>query len=79
MIEKLAACCASLEIDAYLVGGFVRDWLVSARPGQDIDIAVPGDPEAAAKQIADKLGGEFVTLGSAHGVVRVALPADTEA
>ena len=79
MIEKLAACCASLEIDAYLVGGFVRDWLVSARPGQDIDIAVPGDPEAAAKQIAGNLGGAFVTLGSAHGVVRVALPADAEA
>ncbi len=79
MIEKLAACCASLEIDAYLVGGFVRDWLVSARPGQDIDIAVQGDPEPVAREIAGKLGGAFVPLSTAHGVVRVALPVDAEA
>ena len=52
MIEKLAACCAALETDAYLVGGFVRDWLLSTKPGRDIDIAVAGDPDVIAREIA---------------------------
>ena len=76
MIEKLAACCAPLGIDAYLVGGSVRDWLLSAKPGQDIDIAVSGDPEAIAREIAGRFGGTVVPLSPAHGIVRVAVPAD---
>ena len=76
MIEKLAACCALLETDAYLVGGSVRDWLLSAKPGQDIDIAVSGDPEAIAREIAGRFGGTVVPLSPAHGIVRVAVPAD---
>ena len=76
MIEKLAACCAPLGTDAYLVGGSVRDWLLSAKPGQDIDIAVSGDPEAIAREIAGRFGGTVVPLSPAHGIVRVAVPAD---
>ena len=78
MIEKLVACCASLGTDAYLVGGSVRDWLGSSRPGQDLDIAVPGDPEATAREIAGKFGGTVIPLGLAHGVVRVAVPSNSE-
>ena len=76
MIEKLAACCAPRGTDAYLVGGSVRDWLLSAKPGQDIDIAVSGDPEAIAREIAGRFGGTVVPLSPAHGIVRVAVPAD---
>ena len=76
MIDKLAAHCASLGTDAYLVGGFVRDWLISARPGRDIDIAVSGDPGTIAQGIARKFGGKVVPLGLAHGVVRVVVPND---
>jgi len=79
MIEKLAACCAALETDAYLVGGFVRDWVLSSMPGHDIDIAVSGDPEAIAKDIAQKLSGTVVPLSLAHGAIRVAGPGDVEA
>ena len=79
MIEKLAACCTALGTDAYLVGGFVRDWLLSARPGQDIDIAVSGDFEAIAREIAREFGGTVVPLGPAHGVVRVAGQRDDDA
>jgi poly(A) polymerase len=74
MIDKLAAYCTSSGIDAYLVGGFIRDWLISAKPGQDIDIAVSGDPEAIAQGIAQKFGGTVVPLGPAHGVLRVVTP-----
>ena len=79
MIEQLAACCAALGADAYLVGGFVRDWVLSAKPGHDIDIAVSGDPEAIAREIAQRLSGTVVPLSPAHGVIRVAGPGDSEA
>ncbi len=74
MIKKLAAFCASRGTDAYLVGGSVRDWLLSGRPGRDIDIAVSGDPETIAQEIARKFGGTVVFLGPAHGVLRVVTP-----
>ena len=74
MINKLAAFYAAYGTDAYLVGGFVRDWLISAEPGRDIDIAVPGDPAIIAQAIARKFGGVVVPLSPAHGVVRVVVP-----
>ncbi len=79
MIEQLAACCAALGADAYLVGGFVRDWVLSAKPGHDIDIAVSGDPEAIAQEIAQRMSGTVVPLSPTHGVIRVAGPGDAEA
>ena len=76
MIKKLAACIFALETDAYLVGGSVRDWVLSGKPGHDIDIAVPGDPKSVAQAIASKLSGTVVPLSPVHGVIRVAGPAD---
>ena len=78
MINKLAAFYAARGTDAYLVGGFVRDWLISAEPGRDIDIAVPGDPGIIAQAIAQKFGGVVVPLSPAHGVVRVVVPNGTD-
>ena len=78
MINELAAHCAAQGTAAYLVGGFVRDWLLLARPGRDIDIAVSGDPAAIAQEIARKFGGTVVSLGPAHGVVRVVAPHDAD-
>jgi len=78
MFEKLAACCAALGTDTYLVGGFVRDWVLSARPGHDIDIAVSGDPEPVAQEVAERFGGVVVPLSLAHGVIRVAGPGNAD-
>jgi len=78
MIKELAAFCSSRGVDAYLVGGFVRDWLISAKPGHDIDIAVAGDAEAIGGEMAKELGGTLVPLSPARGVVRVALPGDND-
>mgnify|MGYP003325490745 CR=1 FL=1 len=78
MIKKLAACIFALETDAYLVGGSVRDWVLSGKPGHDIDIAVPGDPKGVAQEIAFKLSGTVVPLSPMHGVFRVAGPRDSK-
>jgi putative nucleotidyltransferase with HDIG domain len=56
----------------WLVGGTVRDLLLE-RPIHDIDLALPGDSAAAARRLADRLGGAFVPLGEPHGMARVVL------
>ena len=71
MLNKLADCCSCLGVDVYLVGGFVRDWLLYNKPGRDIDIAVLGSPAIVAQAIADKFGGTVIPLGADHGVIRV--------
>ena len=78
MIDKLAAYYASRGTGAYLVGGFVRDWLISAEPGHDIDIVISGDAGAAAQGIAREFGGTIVPLSPGHGVVRVVVPHDID-
>ena len=71
MIDKLAAFFSSRNDQAYLVGGFVRDWLLMASPGRDIDIAVSGNEQEMGQLIAERFGGTLVPLGPARGVVRV--------
>lgn len=61
-----------LGVEAYLVGGYVRDLLLS-RESADVDIAVRGDALPVARQIADRLSGEFVPLDEPNQIARVVL------
>jgi tRNA nucleotidyltransferase (CCA-adding enzyme) len=56
-MERLLPALEGLA-PAYLVGGAVRDLLRDTDP-HDVDIAVEGDARAAARAVADRLGGEF--------------------
>lgn len=58
--------------DAWIVGGTVRDALLD-RPLRDLDLAVPGDPEAAARAIGRALGGPAFQLSEQFGAWRVVL------
>ena len=51
-----------VEAPCYLVGGGVRDLLRGA-PSVDLDLAVEGDAEAVAAQLADRLGGSAIAHG----------------
>ena len=55
---------------AWLVGGVVRDRLL-ARPLRDVDLAVMGEPEAAARAIAGELRGPVFCLSGQFGAWRV--------
>ena len=55
---------------AWVVGGTVRDELLG-RPLRDIDLAVVGDPEPAARAIAAAVGGPVFRLSEAFGAWRV--------
>ena len=69
---QLAAIAATVEGPAWLVGGVVRDALLG-RPLRDLDVVVPSGSVAAARRLADRLGGAVVPVGAAHGVGRVVL------
>ncbi len=55
---------------AWLVGGAVRDRLLG-RATADFDVALAGDPEAAARAIARSAGGTAFELSGAFGAWRV--------
>jgi poly(A) polymerase len=55
---------------AFIVGGFVRDWLLD-RKTDDIDIAVKGDALRIAEDLAKLIGGRYILLDEANRVARV--------
>jgi len=54
IFEVVAQAAAELGVEAYVIGGFVRD-LVLRRPSKDIDVVCVGDGIALATQVALKL------------------------
>ncbi|WP_299821046.1 HD domain-containing protein [uncultured Pontibacter sp.] len=54
IFEVVAEAAAELGVDAYVIGGFVRD-LVLKRPSKDIDVVCVGDGISLASAVAQKL------------------------
>ena len=71
ILPRLRAHCAASEVQAYLLGGYVRDALLS-RTSCDIDLAVPSGAEGLAQGIASAFGGTAVALDAERGIHRVA-------
>ena len=69
--EPVRAVRSALEEGdpAWLVGGAVRDALLG-RPLRDLDLAVAGQPEAAARTVAAALGGPVFRLSEEFGAWR---------
>ncbi len=60
-LERVASFLREQSIEAYLVGGCVRDMLLG-KESHDIDFVVRGDTVKLARGVADELGGSFVLL-----------------
>ena len=56
--------------EAWVVGGTLRDELLG-RPTVDVDVAVAGDPEEAARAVAESVRGPVFRLSEAFGAWRV--------
>ena len=69
-LDKLHEFLAQQSYHAYIVGGFIRDWLLGRRTN-DVDIAVNGSALSIAGNIAESLGGKFVLLDDVNGIARV--------
>jgi poly(A) polymerase len=59
------------QIEAYLVGGAVRDLLLERPNIVDLDFVVADDGLAVARQVADALGSAYFPLDPERGVGRV--------
>ncbi|MBN1189806.1 MAG: HD domain-containing protein [Dehalococcoidales bacterium] len=70
VLKETAVFLERRRIEAWLVGGLVRDLLLG-RPTADIDIVIDADAVATAREMADVLGGRFVPLDENHGIARV--------
>jgi poly(A) polymerase len=57
---------------AYVVGGFVRDWLLG-RKTDDIDFAVKGDDLSMAQEVARAVDGKYVLLSEINKTARVVI------
>ncbi len=72
LISVAGTAAECLEVNAYLVGGFVRDMLLGV-PNLDMDIVVEGDGIAFAEHFARRLNGT-VTRHHRFGTATVHLP-----
>ncbi|MBI3625163.1 MAG: HD domain-containing protein [Candidatus Rokubacteria bacterium] len=61
--------------EAFLVGGAVRDLLLSRQSVEDLDLAVPSGALRLAQALARRLGGTFVALDAERGSARVVVEA----
>jgi tRNA nucleotidyltransferase/poly(A) polymerase len=68
--EPRVAAARETVGNGWIVGGTVRDALLE-RPLRDLDLAVPGDPRPAARQIAKALDGTAFQLSEEFGAWRV--------
>jgi tRNA nucleotidyltransferase/poly(A) polymerase len=67
---RVTAAREAVAGEGWIVGGTVRDALLG-RPLTDLDLAVPGDPGQAAKQIARRLDATPFRLSEEFGAWRV--------
>lgn len=72
LLESLRGFFAANQIQAFLVGGSVRDALLG-RPSHDIDVALLGDAALPAQRLADTLRGALVPLDRRRGIFRVVI------
>ena len=71
MLTKLKEYFSRRGTPAYLVGGYLRDSLLSHPPQQDIDIALSADSQSVGRDLALAVGGSFVPLSPDRGIARV--------
>ncbi len=70
LLARIASIAAEQKLDAYVVGGSVRDALLG-RELHDLDITLSGDGLAFGRVLAERFGGYFVELDEVNAVARV--------
>jgi poly(A) polymerase len=74
LLERIRGLLPTADVDAYLVGGWIRDHQLR-RKTRDIDIALAISAPEFARQAAAVMGGHYVLLDETQGIARVVLRA----
>lgn len=69
-IKSVAGAAEKLGLEAYIVGGFVRDLLLN-RPGKDIDFVCVGSGIELAQEVAHRLDEKQVTIFKNFGTANI--------
>ncbi len=77
ILTKVSDLLAEQNVEAYVVGGLVRDVLLG-RATADIDLAVATDALEVAHKVASVLGGKYVLLDRVNRIGRVVLADEGE-
>ena len=72
-LEKLRVFLLKRHVEAYLVGGYIRDCLLG-RETHDVDLAVNAEAVKLAQEIGNSFDGRFVLLDEVNQVARVVFP-----
>ena len=73
LLSELAAFFGARGVQAYAVGGFLRDALLG-RQSHDIDLSIAADPLLLGCDLADAFGGHYFALAQEQRLARVLLP-----
>jgi poly(A) polymerase len=73
LVTEIAAFLRAGDVTAYATGGFLRDAIIGAAPG-DIDISVDGEPLGLGPALAAALGGTYFPLDEERRHARVLVP-----
>lgn len=71
VLDQVLAFIADQNVEAYFVGGWVRDELLGRAVKRDLDLAVDGDAAELARAFADTIGGAFYLMDEENNVARV--------
>ncbi|MCD6567238.1 MAG: hypothetical protein J7K94_00650, partial [Dehalococcoidia bacterium] len=74
--DKLHEFLSQQNCRSYVIGGFVRDWIMGQQ-SSDIDIAIEGNALSIAEKAAKKLDGKFVLLDENNKIGRVVVDSGT--
>ncbi len=69
--REICALAVERGIDAYLVGGMLRNIVLEGSPGRDRDLCVDGDVKGFAEGLAGRLGGSFFLMDEESRTYRV--------
>ena len=58
IFKTLSVAADDLGIEAYVIGGFVRDYFLNRQTSKDIDVVAIGSGISLAKKVAEKLKGK---------------------
>ncbi len=70
VFKTVGQAAAGLGLDAYAVGGYVRD-LILKRPSKDIDFVCVGSGISLATEVANRLGNARVTVYKNFGTAQI--------
>ncbi len=75
LLMDISAVLSQRSCRAYLVGGFIRDWLLG-RETVDIDITIRGECQDMATEVARAMEGKLFLLDDVNNVFRVVVDRD---